>query len=66
MQKAMLILKVPWQDGKRHLRVLSKVLSLASTVFNKMFHLEFREAINQRKYMGYSLLLLPKDDEEAL
>jgi len=53
-------------NGMTRLRVSSKVLSLASTVFDTMFTSSFLESLQHRGSDGQSYIPLPEDDKDAM
>ena len=59
-------LELSRSGGKTHLRVSSKVLSLASPVFARMFKSQFVEGLNNHQKSASPVVIpLPDDDEEA-
>ena len=50
----------------KHLRMSSKALSLASTVFARMFRSQFKEGVNQRQAYSSSPICFPEDNGDAL
>ena len=60
-----IILEVSSSDGRQHLLVSSKVLSLASPVFSTMFNSRFKEGLSNHPSSGKRLIPLPDDNAEA-
>jgi hypothetical protein len=60
------VLETNQPENKRRFRVSSKVLSLASPVLRKMFHSQFKEAMEIRKAPSPVCIELSDDDGEAL
>ena len=59
------ILEVSCSDGRIHLLVSSKVLSLASPVFSTMLNSRFKEGLSNHPPTGKRLISLPDDNAEA-
>jgi hypothetical protein len=61
------ILEFTRSDGTTHLLVSSRVLSLASPVFARMFRSQFKEGLtrNQSSSGSLPIIPLPEDNEEA-
>ena len=60
------ILEVSAQGGAMDLYVSSKALSLASSVFDKMFSSNYKEGVQHRQDPGRTRVRLPEDDGDAL
>ena len=60
----MLVVKI--SDRRQHVQVSSKVLSLASDVFDRMFNSKFREGLAHHDSTSPILIPLLEDDGDAL
>lgn len=63
--KGDIIVEVSRPDGKTCVLVSSKVLALASPVFERMFNSSFKEGLINHKMPQQRLVPLPEDDAEA-
>ncbi len=60
------VLEVQGQEGNFDLYVSTRVLSLASSVFGKMFSSGYKEGYEQNKGLRHIRVPLPEDDGDAL